>query len=193
MTEGEQENDKSHGELATFIGSTTLHGIRYSCDDSPLARRVFWVVVVVCSVVFCAFQISMSLMTYYEFNTVTSTTTSSANDELRFPTLTLCNNNKVHRTRLNLLYPDIADLWRHAEYVLAGAEAPREDFNATLLEDTVFSDAMLASGLVKEETFRNCMFESDTLNCTNFISDYHAGRGRCFSFHSSQVRGSTAP
>ena len=191
MEEKESENEKKpkdlKAELTGFIGSTTLHGIRYSCDDSPLARRVFWVVVVVCSVAFCAFQISMSLMTYYEFNTVTSTTTSSANDELRFPTLTLCNNNKVHRTRLNQLYPDIADLWRHAEYVLAGAEAPRNDTDMSLLANDTFRAVMFAAGLNSEETFVNCIFASETLNCSHFISDYHAGRGRCFSFHSTNV------
>ena len=187
MTEGEQENDKQHGELATFIGSTTLHGIRYSCDDSPLARRVFWVVVVVCSVAFCAFQISMSLMTYYEFNTVTSTTTSSANDELRFPTLTLCNNNRVHRARMFATFPEIARAWQHVEFVRAGAASPNNNTNTSVLYDVNILRVAIATYIHRRETFLDCRFAGVSLDCNDCVTTTATSRGHCFSFNSQET------
>ena len=176
--------DALKDDISGFIGATTLHGIRYSAEGGAV-RRCFWLVTVVASIAFCAYQISLSVLAYYEYGSVVSASMAFAT-RLDFPTVTICNNNKVLKSRALRQFPQVAPLWQRHAFAKVGAgnmsdfsEAERE-----LLFNTLYWPLILRTQATVRSTFVFCKFGRTIFDCRDIAEKFVTTAGACFSVHS---------
>jgi len=81
--------------LITFCGSVSILGVRYVANPSASAyRRLFWLLLVLVGVGFTAYQIQERILRYFSYP-VNVVIRQEHMDEMPFPTVTICNENRV--------------------------------------------------------------------------------------------------
>ena len=94
------------------LGNTSLHAVPKAVKSGRIALRIFWLTCFVLSTSLCAFLLVSSLLSYLNYQVVTSSELLREVPQI-FPTLTLCNSNpfvtergiaEMKRTYDQLLY-----------------------------------------------------------------------------------------
>jgi len=90
-------------ELKTFCSEASVVGLRYvaNVSASPFRRSV-WVLLLLAGAAFTTFQIQ-DRMSYYWSYPVTVNIRVEHKDEMRFPTVTICNENRATRSAADAL------------------------------------------------------------------------------------------
>ena len=76
-------------------GFTSLAGISQSRASDCKLHKWVWITFFIVGFTFTAFQVISSLLTYKQYNTETSITLTNK-VRLDFPSVTICNHNRVH-------------------------------------------------------------------------------------------------
>ncbi|XP_028176949.1 pickpocket protein 28-like [Ostrinia furnacalis] len=89
--------------LKDFFSNTTLHGFRYVLDERfTLVERIWWVVMVIISIVVCAFFIRKVWVKWDETPVIVSfAETSNSVWHIPFPAVTLCSETKPRQRIFN--------------------------------------------------------------------------------------------
>jgi len=84
-------------ELRTFCSEASVVGLRYAANVSAsVFRRSIWVLLLIAGAAFTTFQIQDRIRHYFNYP-VDVNIRVEHKQELRFPTVTICNENRVSR------------------------------------------------------------------------------------------------
>ena len=111
--------------LHSWLLQCTAHGIPKVISYTNFHRKIFWLVaVVVCSLAFL-YQITDMMIDVYTYP-VTVNLQITHRDQLDFPTVTMCNSNKIKESLLRNYHRNDSDLMKMVTF---------EDFNSIGLKD----------------------------------------------------------
>jgi len=89
--------------LLVFCADVSVVGLRYVANASSSAfRRTVWVVLILWGVAFTAFQIHDRIRYFFSYP-VNVIIREEYSDELRFPTVTICNENRASLSKMTAL------------------------------------------------------------------------------------------
>ena len=178
-----------------FSNQTTLHGIKYALsDDNGKARRVLWLVVLVSSLAFLLYQISVTIIQYTEYLSMV-TISEQVETELNLPAVTVCNNNLYKASLVRELYPHVEGSFRSWADMVFGEEQmdiPRffQEMNDTSLNDTFHDMTQTVHGL--SDVYIRCKIGSVLLNCSDYTTLISTDKGPCYTFNGLRMDGENA-
>ncbi|XP_020285996.1 pickpocket protein 28-like [Pseudomyrmex gracilis] len=88
----------------SVFDNTSLHGFRYiSMVGSTIFEAVFWLVICISSIIFCVILMGRIWNNYSNHPITTSISTSDPVTDLFFPSVLICNNNKIYRPQAEII------------------------------------------------------------------------------------------
>ncbi|PIK59260.1 putative acid-sensing ion channel 1-like [Apostichopus japonicus] len=97
---GPQRNEVTKSRASRFAEETTLHGVRYVANGRiHHARRICWLILLVCLAVWLAYGIVNGLTKYFSYPISTAVMFNYVNN-LEFPAVTICNYNQFRKSQL---------------------------------------------------------------------------------------------
>ncbi|XP_059083484.1 pickpocket protein 28-like [Tigriopus californicus] len=204
----------------SFFSQTTIHGLKYLLEPKKTRfERGFWILAVICSWAFAAFMIIQVIITYhFFFNSpqhivlakwqespilVSYDSTTTPIWELPFPALTICNMNKVQRSRIEAIEAILKrnasnDFYakerrfateicqkttaRHSE--LQRAPSNQDVSVANLdIDGKMLQHYMNNLGQDCSQMLLRCEFKGISRNCSELFIPVITDEGRCCSFN----------
>ena len=100
---GKTSTPDSPPSLRVFCSDVSIVGLRYVANPSAsLLRRSLWVLLLVAGAGFTTFQIQHHVQYYFSWP-VNVDVTEDHREEMTFPTVTICNENRVSKSKATFL------------------------------------------------------------------------------------------
>jgi len=88
--------------LMAFCGQVSVVGLRYVANPSASAfRRSAWMILILAGTAFTAFQVQSRIRRYFSYPVNVNYYEKHA-EEMRFPTVTICNENRASSSKMSL-------------------------------------------------------------------------------------------
>ncbi|KAI8514318.1 Amiloride-sensitive sodium channel [Branchiostoma belcheri] len=170
-----------------FADNTTLHGIGKVSGSEKCGLKLIWLAVFLACFGVAAWQITETVIRYFQFNTVTNIKLEFE-DELIFPAVTICNFNRFEENRLE------ADTQAYLSALLYGFELPEpvgvyyDPVNDVLVNpvrdnlDPVNTTLEAGWQLVKNWNFYVCQFKGEDCDVVDFEHVFTT-YGNCYTFN----------
>lgn len=118
-------------KLASFIQEISIIGIKYVNNKTiSLLRRLFWLSLILLGFSFMLFQVQDRFNYYKQFDTKTRISITFK-EEIRFPTVTICNENRMSKNLSRKYFGNLLDeigLFWSASSILIG-ETPKYNWS----------------------------------------------------------------
>ena len=99
-TQDNMKSDITQHAFTKFFSEVSVGGAKYTVMTSAsYARRLFWLVLMLFGIGFCIFQITDRVQYYMGRPTAANIRINHVR-QLRFPTVTICNENRVMKNKL---------------------------------------------------------------------------------------------
>ena len=96
---GKTSTPASPPSLRVFCSDVSIVGLRYVANPSAsLLRRSLWILLLVAGAAFTTFQIQHQIRRYFSWP-VNVDITEDYQEEMTFPTVTICNENRVSKSK----------------------------------------------------------------------------------------------
>ena len=106
--------------LKVFCSDVSIVGLRYVANPSAsLLRRSLWVLLLVAGAAFTTYQIQHRIRYYFTFP-VSVKIEEKYVEEMRFPTVTICNENRVSKSKATIVGKSIVYRFIQRVCLLAG-------------------------------------------------------------------------
>ncbi|XP_015264107.1 PREDICTED: acid-sensing ion channel 3 [Gekko japonicus] len=190
--EEEEEASPKASDVVNFAGSCTLHGVSHVFLPGPFTpRRLAWAGAVLAAVGIFLYQVAERVQYYQEYHHVTMLDEEEGK-RLLFPAITLCNYNRIRRSRLtrNDLHwlgpemlgvapPDFPDYLRALGWPETDASPPG------FFPTRTFSmlDFVQRTGHTLEDMLLDCRFRTRECGPENFTAIF-TRLGKCYTFNS---------
>ncbi|CAD5123941.1 DgyrCDS12248 [Dimorphilus gyrociliatus] len=161
-----------------FTQTTTLHGINKVTESTPFIwRRIIWLIIVLAGLTVFGYQMFNSIQ-YYFNRPVTVNIAINYNESIRFPSVTLCNQNVFRMTAAakHKLYPLIDALYT--------ANTKAINFTDYQLNLTLV-DLYKKTAHRKEDMITECRWDSEPCSLADFVEVY-TDHGVCFTFNKAK-------
>jgi len=184
-------------EMERYSEVSTIHGIRYiGNENNNFFVRLSWIVaLVLCMCSLCVYT-DRNFLKWNE-QPMGSTEKLRPIHELPFPTITICPNTKISKTKLD--YDEIMKSFK-AEQKKSLSVEDREKFEATTQTCDGFpnrninsSDSLLPGQRIVEvinktsfaidSVFNYCIWKKKLFNCTDILRKVLTDKGYCFVFN----------
>ena len=159
--------------LRSWLLQCSAHGVPKVISYTNFHRKIFWLSAVVLSALAFLYQITSMLIDVYQYP-VTVNLQIVHQDKLDFPTVTLCNSNKIKESLLRIYAKGDSDLHKVITF---------EDFNSIGLRD-IYKELVAAKSaaiLLGNETETNSTSTVNNSTATSFESFLSDPIPRCES------------
>nr|XP_006820055.1 PREDICTED: degenerin-like protein unc-105-like [Saccoglossus kowalevskii] len=99
LQQADGETEHWYGIVKNFANSTTAHGLSHVVSSVSWSSRLAWTIILLAAATAFITQTLMLIIQYMEFNVNTKVALVSAT-ERPFPSITVCNTNKLRRSAL---------------------------------------------------------------------------------------------
>ncbi|XP_026503074.1 acid-sensing ion channel 4-A-like [Terrapene carolina triunguis] len=168
-------------DLATFAGTSTLHGLGHICRSGRLGvRQTLWAFAFLLSLAFFLSQAARSALLYLERPHLTALDEEAAR-EMLFPAVTICNINRFRHSALS-----DADIF-HLANMTGLPPKDREGHRAAdlLYPDPDMADILNRTGHQLDDMLQSCNFSGEKCSSQNFTVGPLAGAGTSRSLHTT--------
>ncbi|XP_065416495.1 acid-sensing ion channel 4 [Chrysemys picta bellii] len=151
-------------DLATFAGTSTLHGLGHICGSGRLGvRQTLWAFAFLLSLAFFFSQAARSALLYLERPHLTALDEEAAR-EMLFPAVTICNINRFRHSALS-----DADIF-HLANMTGLPPKDREGHRAAdlLYPDPDMADILNRTGHQLDDMLQSCNFSGEKCSSQNF-------------------------
>nr|XP_032659113.1 acid-sensing ion channel 4-A-like [Chelonoidis abingdonii] len=163
-------------DLATFAGTSTLHGLGHICGSGRLGvRQTLWAFAFLLSLAFFLSQAARSALLYLERPHLTALDEEAAR-EMLFPAVTICN---INRFRHSALFD--ADIF-HLANMTGLPPKDRQGHRAAdlLYPDPDMADILNRTGHQLDDMLQSCNFSGEKCSPRNFtVVSPGPARGAC--------------
>lgn len=191
----EQASKQPRSFWKEFSHQTTLHGIKYAVgDDSGKVRRCLWVIVLLASLAFLLYMITITAMQYSQHQSML-TISEMTYSQLTLPAITVCNNNLYKASLVRQLYPHVEGSFRRWAGMVFGEETLDIDEFFAEMNDTALNDTwvgMERTMHARSDVYIRCKIGSVLLNCADYTTKTVTDKGACFTFNGLRMDGSDA-
>ncbi|RMZ96413.1 DEgenerin Like [Brachionus plicatilis] len=177
----------------SWIESSTVHGVPNIFRNKNWILKFFWTFCVLCSSGYCVFNLTKTLIDYFEFNVITEIRNERM-ASIQFPAVSFCNKNPFNLgkngTIIDFLKKEILDLKNNISTL---NEKNENTFLSLVDRDFHFSKLVnkyehflpnVSFGL--NEMIVNCEFQINECNKQNFEYFWLPSYGNCFKFNSGK-------
>jgi hypothetical protein len=99
-TPGNTRTNFVQQNIRTFLNEVSIGGARYTVlTSASFFRRLFWLILMLFGIGFCVFQIIDRVQYYIRRPTIANIKINHV-QQLRFPTVTICNENRIVKSKL---------------------------------------------------------------------------------------------
>ncbi|CAD5119483.1 DgyrCDS8090 [Dimorphilus gyrociliatus] len=173
--------------IVKFLQEISVIGIKYTLmQTASLTRRCFWITLILFGVGFMIYQLQERISYYIKYDTTTRI--RYRHDKfLRFPTVTICNENRMMKSLVAAEGQGIADslytLWPpHPDLKI---NTTVSDTNGTLSNNTIFDwgEKYREAAQPGKDAIVSCYFNLKKCSASDFIT-VATNMGYCFQFNS---------
>ncbi|KAF5280680.1 hypothetical protein FQA39_LY05328 [Lamprigera yunnana] len=169
--------------IDNYLGNSSLHGLRYVRDPTiSYGERFFWLTTFIGALMYTGYSISLIYISQKPIVVYENSEPTFVSD-IPFPTITICNMNKVRRSEANKIMRNGTDTFKKAL-----KEVCNYGTNSTIswrnLRDFYINvrlfkyNSHMCSDLVKD-----CMFRSTKIDCNRWFNPTFTSEGVCCTFN----------
>ncbi|XP_071846291.1 acid-sensing ion channel 1C-like isoform X2 [Apostichopus japonicus] len=177
---GPQRNEVTKSRASRFAEETTLHGVRYVANGHiHHARRICWLILLVCLAVWLAYGIVNGLTKYFSYPISTAVMFNYVNN-LEFPAVTICNYNQFRKSHLQNY-----TLLREVLTSLSTSDSVDIDWDLNDMDDYLnMTEVAIKLAHQLDDMLIECTWNQEETcgahNFTTVITDF----GVCYTFNS---------
>ncbi|XP_077867809.1 uncharacterized protein LOC100368436 [Saccoglossus kowalevskii] len=159
LQQADGETEHWYGIVKNFANSTTAHGLSHVVSSVSWSSRLAWTIILLAAATAFITQTLMLIIQYMEFNVNTKVALVSAT-ERPFPSITVCNTNKLRRSALLKS--------RYREMLIVDSPLVLPHYGVCSIEE----DFICANGIycirkyLECDGVNHCLDMSDELHCT---------------------------
>ncbi|XP_014671065.1 PREDICTED: acid-sensing ion channel 5-like [Priapulus caudatus] len=90
--------------------NTTLHGVKHAADSDNIILRIIWTLSIVGCWSFLIWLMHVRVSTWLSSPYISIINYEYEKEGIEFPAVTICNNNKLNKTKMEKFYPDVAKI-----------------------------------------------------------------------------------
>ena len=180
-------------QTMTSIESLTIHGIPNFVRSKSYLIKFIWIILTLASTIISIHFVMKTLQEYFEFNVTTEVRMIDSNNEIDFPTITICNKNKFTSNFSINYIPNIIDSYKssfknYSNLTIANLTLEMRKFLTSFPIYIIFRNVDIETrkkmSKTMEEMFVYGRYDNQLLNSTHFEWIYNRDIGNCHKFNS---------
>ena len=179
----EQNDSKSAAierKWKSFVEVSSLHGLQYIFSSRTLVRRSIWTVFLLTGIGWFTFQ-SSRLLTKYLEHPVTTKITVEYEDVSEFPSVSICNFNRVRKSVVTS--SGFGEVLMHMLAPFLSTSSANQTIDWRKYEGLNTTELLIRGAHRIEETLLNCSWGGELCYARNFTPTM-TSMGLCYTFNS---------